>query len=524
MERGVKHWYYSEWKDGEQTAVDSGASPWRIQPPADDCHSQDTWTRRQTTLTTFGDGASTTPRRTATVRDEAQVTSMRVDGRTSSSDRWNGVSSSSSDGCFVVGLNAGQSGDVATDSDQCRCATRALLVIDDDDDDTDDVCDSGATSKNCGTTAPAVQRPCPPAAPRSRGCTDCTEASKSSLSRKPKMVVKPNCDQATASYCDTTSGRRLAKHDAASLERGANNTIDVDCGTGVPDITRLPDNVLSATSNISRSDTLQSRGFCSVSEQSTSSQKASDSSDSKTSYAPRLFFADAGGGLKAHGNAAVYRTGSYHNGIVGESENSAINRSSLASQASYGCTRNQIFTSGLAPSGDVQVISSTKLRRRYCACLSSTDGCVCRLVVSTITSFVAGCLAFFAARYQLRSSLPVTVGVSVSATSAMLVALLLSRRCRCVVALMLPSVSTDRGRAGCVLLTVAALMCGPAVNIEFNVREMARSMTCSADVAYNQTLLLLQVSFMTHASQFSTILNQYTGQQVAQNWPCQRGS
>jgi len=40
---------------------------------------------------------------------------------------------------------------------------------------------------------------------------------------------------------------------------------------------------------------------------------------------------------------------------------------------------------------------------------------------------------------------------------------------------------------------VAALLSGPGVNVQSNIREMARSMTCSADVAYNQTLLLLQV-------------------------------
>jgi len=117
--------------------------------------------------------------------------------------------------------------------------------------------------------------------------------------------------------------------------------------------------------------------------------------------------------------------------------------------------------------------------------------------VSTLTSFAVGCLLFFAGLYQLRSSLPVAVGVAVSATSALLVSLLLSRHCRCVVALMVPAVSTDRGRVGFVLLTVAALLSGPAVNVEYNVREMARSMTCSADIAYNQTLLLLQVTYQS---------------------------
>ena len=276
MERSVKHWYHDEWKERQdavagKSAADSGVNPWSTQPTADDCQSADTWTRRQTTLTTFGDGPSTTPRRTAavrdeaqtvdqtqttdqtqtadesqttdlvlsvrdqtqtadesqtmdlvlsvrdqtqtvdqtqtadeaqttdlvlsvrdqtqtvdqtqtadkaqttdlvlSVRDEAQTAAVRGDRRPCGSERWNAVSGSSSDGCFVVALNGEQSG---AGEVTCRCATRALLVLDDDDDDDDDdVCDSRATSKNCDMTAPADQRrPCPRATPRPRACTD----------------------------------------------------------------------------------------------------------------------------------------------------------------------------------------------------------------------------------------------------------------------------------------------------------------------------------------------------------------
>ena len=417
----------------------------------------------------------------------------------------------------MVTLHDEQSGEVATDNEQCRCPKRALLVITDDDDDAGFNVDSGVsgtTSKSGDTTVPADENesPCPPA-PR-RSCIDCAKDSNSSLNQKPKMVVKPNCDQATATpaarryydttsgYYDTTSGRRLAKHhlptEDSSLERGDNNLIKVECGTGVPDNVLSP--LSAATSSLTRPSTLPSRCGRFTSGQSTdaitSSQRLSDVGDTRTTYAPRLFFADAGGS-RTQGNAAVYRAGSYQNGVTRDNENSAINRPSIVTQAFYGCGRDQIIrqisTSGLAPSSDIEVVRGYEGRRRRCSCLSSSDGWICRLFVSTFTSFIAGCLVFFAARFQLRSSLPVAVGVAVSATSAMLVTLLLSRRCRCIVALVVPAVSTDRGRVGFVLLTVAALLSGPAVNVEFNVREMARSMTCSADVAYNQTLLLLQV-------------------------------
>jgi len=55
-------------------------------------------------------------------------------------------------------------------------------------------------------------------------------------------------------------------------------------------------------------------------------------------------------------------------------------------------------------------------------------------------------------------TVPVAVGVAVIAGSALLLALLVSRRCRCTAVLVLPAVSTDRGRVGLALLTVAALL------------------------------------------------------------------
>ena len=398
MERNIRHCYYSDWNDNAAAAAamtaESGSAPWGTQS-AGDCQSPDTWTRGQTALTTFGDGGSATPGRGATSKDQIQTTALLGDRCRSSGD----AAANSADaghGCYVVALHDEQSNDVTAASEQCRCMKRALLVIDDNEDVAfdEDVGVALTTSRNAGMAVPTDDCPCPPV-PR-RGCPDHVDSSSSSLNRKPKMVVKPNCDQTTATPAlgrifDATSGRRLAKHlqtGDALLDRGDNNLVDVDCGTGVPDNTHSL--LTAAASNLARPSTLPPRCGRSTAEQSTdsvtSSRRPSDVGDMRTTYAPRLFFADSGGG-RAHGNAAVYRVGTHHSGVGRDSENCAIYRPSAATHASYGCGRDQInrqiSVSGLAPSGDVDVVRGSEVQRRRCACLSSSDGWICRLIVST---------------------------------------------------------------------------------------------------------------------------------------------
>lgn len=494
MKRSTKHWYCTDWNDDDNPAsaaatMQSGVGPWvsqsavglRVSQSAVGLRTPDAWTRDQTTLTTFGgDDVATTPRRTAT---EAQATAVLGSRRWSNND----LRTDSADGgheCCMIAVQTEQSGDVVAGDEQCRCPSRAFLVVDDHDDMVfgEDVAVRAKTPKN---------GPSCPSAPR-RGYPDLTDTL--SLNRKPKMVVKPNCDQAIATsaasllHYDVTSGRRPAKHLPTGSARD-----DEDCNVGVQDNVRSP----ATTYDSARPTTLQPRCSRSASGQSfaETSQKQHDYDELRNTYAPRLFFADP----RTPGNASDYRVESYDNGFIGNSEKSAINRPSVATTTSYGCGHDQasatrrISTSGFAGSSNVEVVKGSGMSRRRCKCLAAGDGWLCRLVVSMLTSFVVGWLSFSAVRYQLRCSFPVAVGVAVSASTALLVALLLSRRCRCVVALMVPAVPTNRGRAGVVLLTVATLLSGPAVSVEFNVREMARSLTCSADVAYNQTLLLLQV-------------------------------
>lgn len=63
---------------------------------------------------------------------------------------------------------------------------------------------------------------------------------------------------------------------------------------------------------------------------------------------------------------------------------------------------------------------------------------------------------------------------------------------RCALALILPSISTTRGRVGCLILISSLILKGPADNIFQNVGEVCRSLSCSTEQSHNQTAILLQ--------------------------------
>jgi hypothetical protein len=172
----------------------------------------------------------------------------------------------------------------------------------------------------------------------------------------------------------------------------------------------------------------------------------------------------------------------------------------------------QRSSGGPAPIGDVPRNANEACRRsgkyrkdpisrRSCwslpdCCCGATKGetRLCRLVVSSLVAVLAGLIIFCATRFQLRYGLPTSCGLSAAATSAVGLIVGVSRRLRCLVALAVPSsAATSGGRVGLLLVGIACLIAGPVVDMTANVREMARAMTCSADVAYNHTVLLLQV-------------------------------
>jgi len=77
-------------------------------------------------------------------------------------------------------------------------------------------------------------------------------------------------------------------------------------------------------------------------------------------------------------------------------------------------------------------------------------------------------------------------------TGALLsVVLTVSPRFRCYTALVVPCIgTTSSGRSGYLLFLTVALIAGPLANIGVNVREVARSLACSAELSYNQSRLL----------------------------------
>ena len=107
----------------------------------------------------------------------------------------------------------------------------------------------------------------------------------------------------------------------------------------------------------------------------------------------------------------------------------------------------------------------------------------------------ASCLIIYSFyRYQYHLNIVISCGLSAAATSAVALVTVASGQVRALVVLFVPTAATTAtGRAGLVLMTVAALVAGPVLNVALNIKEIARSMTCNADVAYNQTLILMQV-------------------------------
>ncbi|XP_064603245.1 DC-STAMP domain-containing protein 2-like [Liolophura sinensis] len=77
--------------------------------------------------------------------------------------------------------------------------------------------------------------------------------------------------------------------------------------------------------------------------------------------------------------------------------------------------------------------------------------------------------------------------ISAVVTLAMCVAMAFSHRARCTCLLVLPSLATGRGRAAIFSLITALLLQGPVLNLNFNVNEMAASLSCGTELAYNQS-------------------------------------
>lgn len=116
----------------------------------------------------------------------------------------------------------------------------------------------------------------------------------------------------------------------------------------------------------------------------------------------------------------------------------------------------------------------------------------CRLVACVSTGLTIGVLVFFWMFYHMDYNYTVSAIFAVILTVLLCLLLSLSRMVRCVAALLLPSLCTARGRAAFTVFLFGFLLSGPVGNIYVNMAEISRSMSCSAEQSYRQTILLLE--------------------------------
>lgn len=123
---------------------------------------------------------------------------------------------------------------------------------------------------------------------------------------------------------------------------------------------------------------------------------------------------------------------------------------------------------------------------------SLSENTSCRLVVCISTGLLTGLVMFLWEYYHLGYSFTVSSASAVAAAVLLGLSLSLSRMVRCVASLLLPSVCTARGRAAFTVFLFGFLLSGPVGNVYENMAEISRSMSCSAEQSYRQTILLLE--------------------------------
>ncbi|XP_038057389.1 uncharacterized protein LOC119728981 [Patiria miniata] len=111
-------------------------------------------------------------------------------------------------------------------------------------------------------------------------------------------------------------------------------------------------------------------------------------------------------------------------------------------------------------------------------------------IVGALAGLVLGCCLFLGVYYGLEYSLIASIVITVVATIIMCLSLALTVRARCVAALMVPTLCTSRGRAAFLAVIVTLLLTGPIDNIYTNAKVASESMSCSAELAKNQTKLI----------------------------------
>ena len=115
-----------------------------------------------------------------------------------------------------------------------------------------------------------------------------------------------------------------------------------------------------------------------------------------------------------------------------------------------------------------------------------------RLILSILAGLFFGLVMFLWMFYYLEYPFIVAVSICAVLAISLIVLFALSRMCRCMAAILVPSLCTTRGRIAFLVLITGFLLGGPVTNIYRNMSEVSRSMSCSAERSYNQTMLLLK--------------------------------
>ncbi|XP_046561534.1 DC-STAMP domain-containing protein 2-like [Haliotis rubra] len=115
-----------------------------------------------------------------------------------------------------------------------------------------------------------------------------------------------------------------------------------------------------------------------------------------------------------------------------------------------------------------------------------------KAALGVLVGILLGGGLFVALRFSFQYSYSVAGGIAGAATLVMCVLLAVSVRARCVTALMSVSIFTGKGRAAFLSIIGGLLLMGPVTNIVNNTNEVADTMACITELAYNQSQMLQQ--------------------------------
>lgn len=115
-----------------------------------------------------------------------------------------------------------------------------------------------------------------------------------------------------------------------------------------------------------------------------------------------------------------------------------------------------------------------------------------RLILAFLAGLFCGLILFLWMCFALEYSFMISILTAVITAFLLILAFSMSRLCRSVGALLVPSLCTTRGRIAFLVVITGFLLDGPVTNVYYNMAEVSHSMSCSAEQNYNQSMLLLQ--------------------------------